>query len=48
MASDDRTRRNGINIHHPPTIEEFLTFQAAWLPIGEGFSGYAARFCDPG
>jgi amino acid transporter len=20
---------------------------AAWLPLGEGFSGYATRFCDP-
>jgi amino acid transporter len=20
---------------------------AAWLPLGEGFAGYAARFCDP-
>jgi hypothetical protein len=28
--------------------QEFLTFQAAWLPISEGFSGYATRFCDPG
>jgi amino acid transporter len=20
---------------------------AAWIPLGEGFSGYATRFCDP-
>lgn len=20
---------------------------AAWLPLGSGFTGYAARFCDP-
>lgn len=20
---------------------------AAWIPMGEGFAGYAARFCDP-
>ena len=20
---------------------------AAWLPFGEGFAGYATRFCDP-
>jgi hypothetical protein len=21
---------------------------ATWLPMGEGFAGYATRFCDPG